>query len=259
MKAMILAAGLGTRLGALTCDRPKALVEIAGRSLLDIAITRLKSFGVTEIIVNAHHFADQVIAYLDERGHFGIRMEVSREDDLLDTGGGLKKASWFFTEDSRTDRPFLLHNVDVMSTIDLAEMLSFHRQNGALATLAVQSRPTSRPLIFSSEGQLLERAASDSAKAAEPRPSEPGESGRTTERLFLAFSGIHALSPSLLPLLSETGAFSIVDAYLRLSRSGYKIIGFPADQYFWRDLGRPSDLAAAAADLQKVEASDRGS
>jgi NDP-sugar pyrophosphorylase family protein len=248
MKAMILAAGLGTRLRPLTSDRPKALVEINGRTLLELAIARLKAFGVTEIIVNVHHFADQVLAYLEEQQCFGLRIEVSREDDLLlDTGGGLKKASWFFT-DARTgrDRPFFLHNVDVLSSIDLRAMLAFHCQHQALATLAVQSRATSRPLVFSAGGQLVGRAGAKAVAPVGPDPSRREPAGSQ----LLAFSGIHVLSPSVFRLLEETGSFSIIEAYVRLSRAGHKIIAFPADQYLWRDLGRPADLAAAAMELQ---------
>src|SRR5262249_53082650 len=123
MKAMILAAGLGTRLRPLTNDLPKALVEIHSRTLLEIAIERLKSFGVNEIIVNVHHHAEKIVSFLQARKNFGLRIEISREDDLLlDTGGGLKKAAWFFL-DGNANEPFLLHNVDVLSTIDLRQML----------------------------------------------------------------------------------------------------------------------------------------
>ena len=130
MKAMVLAAGLGTRLRPLTNDRPKALVEVAGRTLLEIVLTRLKAFGVSEVIVNVHHFADMVVEYLATRQNFGMRIEISREEELLDTGGGLKKAAWFFQEgSSENDEPFLLHNVDVISTIDLSRMVESHRSN----------------------------------------------------------------------------------------------------------------------------------
>src|SRR5208282_91311 len=156
MKAMILAAGLGTRLRPLTDDRPKALVEINGRTLLEITIQRIAAFGVREVIVNVHHFADRIAAYLKSKNSFGLRIEISREDDLLlDTGGGLKKAAWFFLEDTnRLDEPFLLHNVDVISTIDFGRMVQVHNHNRALATLAVQQRATSRYLLFDEQHQL---------------------------------------------------------------------------------------------------------
>src|SRR2546429_1547339 len=145
MKAMILAAGLGTRLRPLTDNRPKALVEIAGRTMLEITLVRLRSFGIREVIVNVHHFADLVIEYLKAHGNFGMRIEISREDVLLDTGGGLKKAAWFF--EGSTD-PFILHNVDVLSTIDLHRMVKFHVENDSLATLAMKDRKSSRYLLF---------------------------------------------------------------------------------------------------------------
>src|SRR5690348_11616825 len=116
MKAMVLAAGLGTRLRPLTDMRPKALVEIGGRTLLEITLERLRGFGVQEVIVNVHHFADMMVEYLKAKENSGMRIEVSREDVLLDTGGGLKKAAWFFQGDAE---PFVLHNVDVITTIDL--------------------------------------------------------------------------------------------------------------------------------------------
>ena len=158
MKAMVLAAGLGTRLRPLTDDRPKALVEVAGRTLLEITLARLRSFGIREVIINVHHFADMVVDYLKANDNFGMRIEISREDVLLDTGGGLKKAGWFFLEDSdHADEPFILHNVDVISTIDLRRMVQFHTENQALATLAVQDRKTSRYLLFDEQLQLCGR------------------------------------------------------------------------------------------------------
>jgi len=158
MKAMVLAAGLGTRLRPLTGDRPKALVEINGHTLLEITLSRLRQFGVTEVIVNAHHFAEDIVSYLSGNNNFGMMIEVSREDVLRDTGGGLKKAAHFFLNNRESrNQPFILHNVDVISTIDLARMLAFHREQQALATVAVQDRKTSRYLLFDDAGQLCGR------------------------------------------------------------------------------------------------------
>ncbi len=326
MKAMILAAGLGTRLRPLTDNRPKALVEIAGRTLLEITLSRLRSFGVREAIINVHHFANLILDYLKAHDNFGMRIEVSREEVLLDTGGGLKKAAWFFLEDStrgassssdssRLDVPFLLHNVDVISTIDLRRMLQFHSENHALATLAVQDRETSRYLLFNDRLQLCGRRSSSTATPVHPElrrgcapqiqatqnpsgtasppaqevsspvipnevrdlllpregtalgPSQtaaPCHSERSEESAFsdspagrsaplqaLAFSGIHVISPRLLPMLTEEGVFSIIDAYLRLAAQGQNILAFRADDYYWRDLGRPEDLTQAAHDLHQ--------
>src|SRR5713101_2880184 len=165
MKAMILAAGLGTRLRTLTENRPKALVELSGGTLLENTLPRLRTSGVTEVIVNVHHFADMVTDYLKSHKNFGLRIEISREEVLLDTGGGLKKTAWFFLEDpSRLDEPFVLHNVDVISTIDFKRMLQFHKDNQALATLAVQSRETSRYLLFNDHLQLCGRRAGRDGK-----------------------------------------------------------------------------------------------
>lgn len=239
---MVFAAGLGTRLRPLTNDRPKALVTIGGRTLLEIALARLRAFSAGEAIVNVHHFADQVVSYLAANRNFGMRIEVSREDVLLDTGGGLKKAAWFFLESSASaDEPFLVHNVDVLSTIDLARMVEFHRQHNALATLAVQQRTTSRPLLFDAGDQL-------SGRGGKPT-SEPPPGGSAQPFQSLAFSGIHVVSPRIFAKLDEEGAFSIVDAYVRLAAQGETILGFRADGAYWRDLGRPENLVEAARDL----------
>jgi NDP-sugar pyrophosphorylase family protein len=256
MKAMIFAAGLGTRLRPLTDTRPKALVEINGRTLLEITLTRLRTFGITEVIINVHHFADQVIDYLKSHKDFGMRIEISREEVLLDTGGGLKKAAWFFLEDpARLDEPFLLHNVDVLSTIDFARMLQFHKEHHALATLAVQGRETSRPLLFDDHLQLRGRRIADKDTLIPIPPdaviSSEARNLSSTPLQPLAFSGIHLISPRLLPMLTEDGIFSIIPAYLRLAAQGQEILAFRADAYYWRDLGRPADLAQATIDLKQ--------
>jgi NDP-sugar pyrophosphorylase family protein len=240
MKAMILAAGLGTRLRPLTDDRPKALVEVAGRTLLEITLARLREFGVQEAIINVHHFADKVIDHLKARGNFGMRIEVSREDVLLDTGGGLKKAGWFFAGD---EEPFLLHNVDVLSTIDLGRMVEFHKTTKALATLAVQKRESSRYLLFDRSGALCGRRKGK---------GQPDEIVRALAELqALAFSGVHVISPRMLTMWREDGVFSIIDSYLRLAGEGEKVMAFPADEYYWLDLGRPESVQRAAKDLQQ--------
>ncbi len=256
MKAMILAAGLGTRLRPLTDNRPKALVELSGRTLLEITLSRLRTFGITEVIINVHHFADLVTDYLKSNNNFGMRIEVSREEVLLDTGGGLKKAAWFFLEDSaRLEEPFLLHNVDVISTIDLRRMLQFHSESHALATLAVQDRGTSRYLLFNDHLQLCGRRAGPgltSGPTPSQRPDQKPEIVRPSVRLQpLGFSGIHVISPRLLPMLTEEGVFSIIPSYLRLAAQGENILAFRAEEYYWRDLGRPADLTQATHDLQQ--------
>jgi mannose-1-phosphate guanylyltransferase len=243
MRAMVLAAGLGTRLRPLTDDKPKALVEIGGRALLEITLTRLRGFGIREVIVNVHHFADQVVEYLRTHGNFGMRVEISREEVLLDTGGGLKRAGWFFLDDgARRDEPFLLHNVDVISTINFGEMLDAHKRAGALATLAVQQRDSSRQLLFDEELRLCGRRA---------RRDVGPEIVRSSGKLQgLAFSGIHVISPRLLRSINEDGVFSIIDVYLRLARSGEQIQGYVADGFYWRDLGKVEQLQQAEQDFR---------
>jgi len=238
MKAMVLAAGLGTRLRPLTDDRPKALVEVAGRTLLEMTLARLRSFGIRDVIVNAHHFADRMIEYLAANANFGMNIVVSREDVLLDTGGGLKKAAWFFLD---ANEPLLLHNVDVVSTIDLRRMLESHQHSGALATLAVQQRESSRYLLFDREQRLCGRRIGGQDEIA--RASD--------DKQALAFCGIHVISPRMLPMMKEEGIFSIIESYLDLAARGETIAAFRADEYYWRDLGKPEEIAQAAEDLKQ--------
>jgi NDP-sugar pyrophosphorylase family protein len=244
MKAMILAAGLGTRLRPLTDSRPKALVELAGRTMLEITILRLRDSGIREVIINVHHFPDMILGFLKRNHNFGIRVELSREEVLLDTGGGLKKAAYFFLESlNGLESPFILHNVDVISTIDLRRMVQFHTENQALATLAVQDRETSRYLLFDEDFQLCGRRSAHDQK---------DESIRSSQRFqALAFSGIHVISPRLFAMMSEEGNFSIITSYLRLAASGERILAFRADEYYWRDLGSPDNLKQAAQDLKQ--------
>jgi NDP-sugar pyrophosphorylase family protein len=238
---MVLAAGLGTRLRPLTNDRPKALVEIGGRTLLEIALARLASFGVRDVIVNVHHFADLVVDYLRTHNNFGLNVAISREEHLLDTGGGLKRAAWFFLQNpDQLEEPFLLHNVDVVSNIDLGQLIKFHVENHALATLAVQQRESSRQLLFSPDGELSGRWING---------FDPEFVRATPNLRAYAFCGIHAISPRLLSMMSEVGVFSIISTYLRLAGQGEKIAAYHADEQYWRDLGRPADLAQAAQDF----------
>ncbi len=244
MKAMILAAGLGTRLRPLTDDRPKALVEVAGRTMLEIALARLRAFGIRDVIVNAHHFAGMIAEYLKSNDNFGMRIEISHEQVLLDTGGGLKKTAHFFLEDpSDLEEPFLVHNVDVISTIDLGRMAQFHLENRALATLAVLSRDSSRYLLFDEQLQLCGRRSGGDGETKMVRPSEQMQA--------LAFCGVHVISPRLLGKMTEEGAFSIIDCYLRLAGREERILAFRADEYYWRDLGTPEKVMQAAQDLKQ--------
>lgn len=237
-RAMVLAAGLGTRLRPLTDDRPKALVKLAGRTLLDITLARLAAVGVQRVVVNAHHFAEQMAEYVAGHDGYGMELTVSQEAELLDTGGGLKHAARFFAGD---DEPFLLHNVDIVSGIDLAAMAAAHRESGALATLAVQERASSRQLLFDGEGRLAGRTA-----GAGKAPEVVREAG---ELKALAFAGIHVISPRIFGRMPEEGAFSIIPAYLRLAAEGERVAAYRADGVYWRDLGKVESLRAAEADV----------
>jgi NDP-sugar pyrophosphorylase family protein len=243
---MVLAAGLGTRLRPITDHRPKALVEVGGRTLLEIALARLSSFGIREVIINVHHFADMIVDYLNANKNFGMGIEISREDDvLLDTGGGLKKAAHFFLQNSQSpEEAFILHNVDVISTIDLRRMAQFHAENHALATLAVQDRPTSRYLLFDEQLQLCGRKSGKDGQAELVRSSSDPKA--------LAFSGIHVICPRFFSLMTEEGVFSIIAPYLRLAAQGEKIIAFRSDEYQWRDLGRLDDVTQADQEARQL-------
>jgi NDP-sugar pyrophosphorylase family protein len=232
VKAMVFAAGLGTRLRPLTEQLPKALIEVGGRPLIEIVLARLARAGVDAAVVNVHHLPAQIEAWL-AAARPGLTVTLSRETDLLDTGGGLKLAAPLLAG----EEPFFIHNVDVLSGIDLGTLMAQHRASGALATLAVQPRSRGRGLLFDGEGRLVgweEAPGGRREWAGRPVPS--------AERL--AFCGIHAASPALLAHLSETGAFPLVNAYLRLAGEGAAIGAFRADGAFWADVGNAEKLAA---------------
>jgi NDP-sugar pyrophosphorylase family protein len=245
MKAMILAAGLGTRLRPLTDHRPKALVEIAGHTLLEITLARLRGSGIRDVIINTHYFAAMIRDYLESNKNFGMNLALSFEEILLDTGGGLKQAAYFFLDGSGSEEPFLLHNVDVISTIDLRRMVQFHSEQQALATLAMQDRKTSRYLLFGETSELCGRRSGQDQTTEWVRNAQPVQP--------LAFCGIQVISPRFLAMMSEEGAFSIITSYLRLAGCGERILGFRTDEYYWRDVGRPESVAQAAHDLRQQE------
>ena len=234
MKAMILAAGLGTRLRPLTDSTPKALVTIKNRTLLEIIINRLKTFGINEMIINVHHFADHIIQYIKNNHFFNIRIEISKEDNLLDTGGSLKKASWFFNDSD----PFLLHNVDVLSNLDILQLLKFHKKNKAIATLATRSRKTNRYFLTDLNNTLC---GWESLQPNEKKIVRSPE-GRLSR---VSFMGIHMISPQLFSLFPSYEKFSIVDAYLTAAEN-HIIKTMPCDNSKWLDLGKPEQLNQAA-------------
>ena len=226
-KAMILAAGLGTRLRPITDTIPKALVKVDGHTLLEGAIRHLANYGVKEIIINVYHFADQIIQYLDQNINFGLNITISDEkDQLLDTGGGLKRSSRFFAG----REPFFVRNVDIISDLDLTSMMEYHLQSHALATLAVRKRETSRYFLFNPDHRLC---GWTNLKTGEKSLSF--ESSRNLE--MMAFSGIQILNPEIFDLITEEGKFSLTTLYLRLAKD-HTIMGFIDNGSVWRDVGK---------------------
>jgi len=241
MKAMILAAGLGTRLRPLTNFRPKALVEVNQMPLLEIAIRRLKYFGFDEIIINVHHFAEQIIQFLEKNNHFDIRIEISDErDQLLETGGGLKKAAHFFDD----GQPFLLSNTDILSDIDLRAFYNQHVASNAMVSLAVRRRDASRYLIFNDQQQLHGWVNIKTGKMIASRHS-------SKQLQLMAFSGFHVINPELFDLMSDKDAFSIIDTYLDASTK-HDIMAYPHDGDFWLDVGKINALKEAEELAKKL-------
>lgn len=235
MKALLFAAGLGTRLKEQTQNKPKALVNLAGKPLLQHAIEHLIRFGITDITINVFHFAEQVISFIKENNSFGIDIHISDErDQLMDTGGGLKKAGVFL----KGDEPILIYNVDVISNLDLNVLQKYHQEQKALATLVVRPRETNRYLMFDKDLQL---AGWKNFSNGETRISRP-ESFADAQPL--AFSGIHLIQPVLLKMITEEGKFPIMDLYLRLAKD-YTIKAYLDHSNLWMDLGKPEQLQAA--------------
>ena len=225
-KAMILAAGLGTRLKSLTEEKPKALVEWEGKSLLEHVILKLKSDGFTSVIINVHHYAEMIMDFVKKRNQFGIQVAFSHEkEELLDTGGGIANASWFFG-----DEPFLVHNVDIISDIDLRAMYRAHEKSEAIATLAVKERVTSRSLLMDSEGLLQ--------GWRDNRTGETILAGSSADGLVpIAFSAIHVLDPGIFSLFPEEKRFPLMPFYLELART-HPVNLYRHDRDRWIDMGK---------------------
>lgn len=237
MDALILAAGLGTRLRPLTDHTPKALIEVGGVPMIERVARRLIEAGADRLVVNTAHLAARIEAYARARGGFGVETVFSREDPgPLETGGALLAARDLF----RGDAPFFVHNADVLTDLPLGALYDAHRQAGdPLAVLAVAERPTERRLLFDRRG-LLGRV--DERKDVEIRAREAEGEVRA-----LPFAGVHVVSPRIFGLLTERGAFSILEPYLRLVGEGERILPFAVDGCRWIDIGRPEQLEAARA------------
>ena len=243
-QAMLFAAGLGTRLQPLTNDRPKALVEVGGLSLLAHQIQKLKFFGIKHVVVNVHHFADLVIQYLEERNHFGLTITISDERDLLlDTGGGLKKAMSFFDDEA----DILVCNVDILSDLNLNLLYQHHSDSKALATLAVRRRDSSRYLFFNAKNTLCgwTNTRTQQLKMARRVCTDPKA---------WAFSGIHIISKRLADYFPpDQAVFSIIDTYLKAAATE-TIQAYPHDDTQWMDVGRYEHIDAAESVARQLRA-----
>jgi len=243
MKAMIFAAGLGTRLKPLTDNLPKALVPIAGKPLLEHVILKLKAAGFDELIVNIHHFPDQIIDFLKVNDDFGIRIEVSDErDKLLDTGGGIRKVASFFDD----GKPFLVHNVDILSNVDLKELYNQHLYTNSLATLVVSQRVTFRYLLFDDNLRLIGWI---NEKTGETKPVDLKKVEFYNK---LAFSGIQILSPQVFGLMENLESkFPIMDFYLSTAENQI-ISGFIPENYNMLDVGKLNVLDEAEQFIKTI-------
>lgn len=232
MKAMIFAAGLGTRLKPFTENNPKALALVNGKPLLQRNIEYLRAAGINEIVINVHHFADQIMVFLEENNYFGIEITISDEtDQVLETGGGLVKAKANFDED------FLVMNVDILTDLNLTELIKSHQENNALVTLAVSDRNSSRKLYFNKQNEL--KGWRNLKTAEEIKAVNSLDNLRD-----LAFSGIHVIHPNLFDKITEKGKFSIMKVYMDLMKTE-SILGFDHSGGVLIDVGRPESVIEA--------------
>ena len=235
MKAMILAAGLGTRLKPFTDHHPKALAVVNDKTILQRNIEYLASFGIKDIIINVHHFAEQVIFFVEKNNGFGSNISFSDErDEVLETGGGIKKAARFF---EKQNEPFVVMNVDVLTDMNLDAMISLHQTKSPMATLAVSSRQTSRYFLFDKSNILC---GWKNVKTGEQKISR--QSSKYIEK---AFSGIHVISPKIFSLIKSEGKFSMVDVYLELAKT-QAIQAFDHTGSKFIDVGKPESILRAA-------------
>lgn len=231
---MILAAGLGTRLKPFTDHHPKALAIVNDKTVLQRNIEYLASYDIREVIINVHHFPDQIINFIKENNGFNSQVYFSDErDEVLETGGGLKKAAWFFEESLQ---PFVLMNVDILTDLDLNKMFLLHQENDSLATLAVTSRVTSRYFLFDKMNHLC---GWENVKTGEKKISKSAENYAKK-----AFSGIHIISPKIFPLIKMEGKFSMVAVYLNLAKTCI-IQGFDHSGSKFIDVGKPESILKA--------------
>lgn len=230
-KALFFAAGLGTRLKPFTDNHPKALAVVNGKTLLERNIEYLKSYGIIEFVINVHHFADQIVDFLEKNENFGVKIQISDEsDEVLETGGGLVKAQKFLG-----DQPFLVMNVDILTDLNISGLMNYHLENQPLVTLAVSDRESSRKLLFEENNQLKgwKNLNSGEEIIASENP--------LTEK---AFSGIHIINPKIFEKMPTSGKFSIMTTYMELMKTE-KILGFDHSGGILIDVGRPESVLEA--------------
>ncbi len=231
MNCLVLAAGLGTRLRPLTDTIPKALVPLRGKALLAILLDKLFRSGCDHVVINTHHLAKQIELFLQQPPYAGMRITLSHEEEILDSGGGVKQMVMLLPSQD----PVLVHNVDVVSDLDFSRLLTAHENRNAEVTLAVMNRPTKRYLVFDHNYALIDRE-------------------KTGQELFpaaqrLAFNGIQVVNPGLFDN-APSGPFSCIEYYIELARHHHPVFGFDMTGSYWRDLGRLPDLQQAEADIE---------
>lgn len=236
MKAMIFAAGIGSRLKELTRDTPKCLMQVGDKTMLEHVVSRLKAAGVTGVAINVHHHAEKVTDFIRSKGDFGLEVLVSHEPTLLDTGGGLKKVAQFFAG----EEAFLIHNADIYSDVDLAALVKRHRANKAVGTLAIMDRPSKRGLYFDPDYRLV---------------GWTGESAPAPSSRLLSFCGISVASHEIFSHMGAEDTFSIIKTFLTAARSTDRVWGAVVSGSEWTDIGTPEQLEA----LRKRYARNRGS
>ena len=251
MRAMIFAAGLGTRLKPLTDTLPKALVPLAGKTLLQWQIERLKAAGITDIVVNVHHFPDMIINYLRKNDNFGCRIAVSDERDmLLETGGGLRKAKSLLLgigsrESGNNDEPILICNVDILSNIDLPTLLQAYNPE-EMGVVVVSPRDTQRYLLFDETNRLC---GWTNIATGEVRPASLASSPNSLIASRLAFSGMQVLNPRIFDVMDKVVAekgdkFSLIDLYLSIAEKEI-LRAFIPENYRMMDVGKIAQLSEA--------------
>jgi NDP-sugar pyrophosphorylase family protein len=239
MKAMIFAAGLGKRLGQITESLPKALVDLNGKTVLQMAVEKCTFYGFDDIIINIHHFADMVEDEIKRLNSMGFRISVSNEREmLLENGGGLYKARDFFD-----NRPFLLYNVDIVSDLDLNALFRLHLEKRGLATLAVRHRPGKRFLLIDHEGQLRGWRNISTGQQILAGVEDDGLSE-------IAFSSMHIVEPEIFNYMKE-GIYTMIDLYLKLA-SEHRIYTLKHDEGYWIDIGTPESLDLVRNLLRKI-------